>query len=472
MVLGRGQVQLSYAEEESEVVDLAGGTIGTTQVTVLTGLTASKYAGQTMKSLGPGTSRGKEWNVQDNATTSITVEEATLTSDALANSDDVAINLDGVGVTVASVTGWIGIFDKDVLPPDPKFSIHRLRAHGKGRHVADQVDQKWQFHTTLPFIVQDWKFLFFAFGHEHTTGSDKASGGGSDVDEANGTGAGHTHLDVTDATNYTTNDYIQVGTGATAEVRKITAVATNAITLDKFMRHNHADAETCNEVEAPYTHVLRVANRLPTFSIAGAYDEATDETRIYHGGKVKRLTLKSSTEGLLEADMECWFQDVTSSNTKPTITVATTDPYAYHMVDGGVSVNSVTYARINSFECTIDQSLREKYYHCDNSGNKPFEHIEGGCLVDLKINITVTNMNIWDLLFARTEFTITVNFDRTATSDEFTLTFKNCRLSEATHGVPREGEVNVDLVASMHHSGTDLPIEVQVIDSNPYFGFV
>jgi len=471
MVLGRGQVQISYAEEESEVVDLSGGTVGTTQIISLSGLTASKYAGQVMRSLGPGTSRGKEFHVQDNATTSITVEEATLTSVGVANTDDVAIDLDGYGVTPASVTGWIGVFDSDVMPPDPRITIHRLRAHGKGRHVADQVDQKWQFHAPLRFIVQDWKFLFFAFGWESTTGTDDGAGG-SDINETNGTGAKHTIIDVTSAADYAATDVIQVGTGTASECRIISAVNTNAITLDKFLRFNHADAETCNDVTAPYTHTLRVADRLPTFSIAGTYDEETDETRIYKGGKVKRLTLKSNVDSLLEADMECWFQDVTSSNTKPSVTIPTTDPYQYRMVDGGVSVNAVTYARINSFECTVDHSLKEKYYHCDNSANKPFEHIEGGCLVDLKINITVNNMDIWDLLYARTEFTVIVNFDRTETTDEFTLTFKNCRLSEATHGFPKEGEVNVDLVASMHHSGSDLPIEVQVIDSNPYFGFV
>jgi hypothetical protein len=214
-----------------------------------------------------------------------------------------------------------------------------------------------------------------------------------------------------------------------------------------------------------------VADRLPSFCLAATYDEATDENRVYVGGKVNRLTLKSSVDSLVEAEMDCWFQDCDEDNTKPSVTIPTTDPYHYRMVDGGISVNSVTYARINSWEFTILHALKEKYYHCDLSANKPFEHIEGGCLVDLKVNVAVTNMDIWDLLDNRTEFTVTLNLDRTASSDEFTLTFKNCRLSEANHGLPREGEVNVELVMSTHVSGSNLPIEVEVIDSNPYFGF-
>ena len=67
---------------------------------------------------------------------------------------------------------------------------------------------------------------------------------------------------------------------------------------------------------------------------------------------------------------------------------------------------------------------------------------------------------------------MTVNFDRTATSDEFTLTFKNCKVPSAPHGFPKEGEVKVPLKCYTHKSGANLPIEVQVISSDPYLGFV
>ena len=472
MTLGSGRVQISFAEEEWDVVDLAGSTVGASGITVLTGLSVSKYAGQVMRSVGPGTSRGREWHVQDNDAVSITTEEATVaTAPALANTDDVAIETGGKAVTTANITAWIGEFDNDQMLPDPKFSILRPHAHGVGQDPADQITQKVQYHAPLKFIVQDWKFLFLALGREHTTGADKAAGGGSDVDETNGTGIGNTHLDVTDATNYAALDYIQIGTGITAEVRKITAVATNALTLEHGMRFNHADTELCNEVEAPFTHTLRLADRLPTFSLSAVYDEATDENRVYHGGKVNRLTLKSTVEGLVEAEMDCWFQNCTPDNTKPSVTIDTTDPYHYRMTDGGISINGVTYARIESFEFTVTRNLKEKYYHCDLSGNKPFEHIEGKRLVDLKITIVPTNMDIWDLLNAGTEFTVIINIDRTATSDEFTLTFKNCRLPEGNHGLPEDGEVKVNLAISTHISGANLPIEVSVIDDNPHFGF-
>lgn len=472
---GSGKVQLSYAEEEWEVVDLVGSTIGTTQVTGLSGLTESKYAGQTMRSVGPGTSENKVWNVQDNTATVITVEEATLTSDGLANTDDVSITQHGYGVTQASITAYIGDFDEDTELPDPVFRTRRLRAHGVGRHYADEVDLKWEMHSPLKFIVLDWQFLFFAFGHEYVTGTDVASGGGSDVDEANGTGIGQKHLDVTAATDYGVNDYIQVGTTTQSEIRKITAISTNALTLDKGMRISHDDAETCNEVTSPYTHEIRCAevSQLPTFALCASYDEATDQNRIYKGCCVNKLTLRSSTDHLLEAEMDIWAQDVPAATaTKPTVTPATTDPYHYRMVDGGIIINGTTYARLNSFELVVNNNLDERYYHCDQSANKPFEHIAGGAEVELKANITIANMNIWELLRARTEHTVSINFDRTATSDEFTITLDKCRIQSAPHGLPREGPVNVDVVWYPHTSGADKAIEVNVIDDIPYYGFV
>jgi len=473
---GSGRVQLSFAEEEWAVQALSGGTVGTTQVTGLSGLTASKYASQTVRSIGPGTSCNKVWNCQDNATTTITVEEATLTSDGLANTDSVSITQHGYPVTQTSITAYIGDFDEDTDLPDPIMRPKKLRAHGVGRHVADQVDLKWEMHAPLKFIVLDWKFLFFAFGHEYVTGADKASGGASDVDEANGTGIGGKHLDVTSATDYATNDYIQVGTTTQSEVRKITNVATNAITLNKGLRIHHADAETCNEVEAPYTHEIRCAevSQLPTFSLCASYDEVTDQSRIYAGCCVNKLTLRSSTDSLLEAEMDIWAQDVpaVAVTAKPTVTTATTTPYQYHMVDGGISINGTTYAKLNSFELTVNNNLDERYYHNDLSTNKPSEHIAGGVEVELKANITINNMNIWELNRARTEHTVIINFDRTAASDEFTITLDKCRIQQAPHNLPREGPVNVDVVWHPHTSGSDEAIAVQVIDSIPYYGFV
>lgn len=474
--LGSGRVQISFAEEEWDIVDLAGGTVAASQITGLTGLSVSRYAGQTMNSAGPGTSEGRVWNVQDNTATVITTEEADMTTaPALANTDDVTITTHGQAVSRANITGWISIFDDDTDLPDPVMRPIRIRAHGVGRHYADQVDQKWEFHAPLKFIVQDWKFLFFAFGSEYVTGTDDGAGG-SDVNETNGTGIGQTHLDVTDATGYASSDIIQVGTTTQSECRTISAVNANALTLDKGMRLSHADAETCNEVTSPYTHEIRCAevSQLPTFSLNAVYDEATDQNRIWTGCTVNKLTLRSSVEDLLEAEVDIWAQDVAAIDTgaKPSITVATTTPYQYHMVDGGISVNGVTYARINSFELVINNNLHEQYYHCDLSANKPFEHITGGVEVELRANLTITNMNLWTLHRNRTEHTVTINFDRTATSDEFTITLKNCRTQSAPHILPREGPVNVDLVWHPHTSGANVAIAVNVIDDNPYLGFV
>ncbi len=103
MVLGTGKVQVSFAEEIPDTKVLTGGTVAASGVTGLTGLTAARWAGQEIRSVGPGTSCNRTWTCQTNTTVAITIEEATMvTAPALLNTDTISVSTFGQPVAAAS----------------------------------------------------------------------------------------------------------------------------------------------------------------------------------------------------------------------------------------------------------------------------------------------------------------------------------------------------------------------------------
>lgn len=96
-----------------------------------------------------------------------------------------------------------------------------------------------------------WKWFLGKFT---TTGGVVGGGGNSTLSVA--AVAGVTAITVGSAINFTANDYVQVGTGDTAEVGKIQSIDAQVITLVNPLRFDHAIAEAVTEVQAPYTHVF------------------------------------------------------------------------------------------------------------------------------------------------------------------------------------------------------------------------
>lgn len=102
------------------------------------------------------------------------------------------------------------------------------------------------FPTTLPIIV--------------------AAGGASTVSGAHAPGVNV--LNVADGANYAVNDHIAIGYGtAVEEVRKITNVSVNALTLDSATSFAHANGEACYEVTSDASDILLTDYRNMIFGI-------------------------------------------------------------------------------------------------------------------------------------------------------------------------------------------------------------
>ena len=344
--------------------------------------------------------------------------------------------------------------------------------------------------------------LRYGIGKCVTEGTDKGSGGASTLNGA--VAAGATTVTMTDATGYAQNDYIQIGvytvTGDDAEVRKISNVNGQILTLDYPLSYAHDTLEVCNEVIAPYTHTIFETYEIPSMAwlatmqatdYSGA-DKATFLTRRYLGGKVGRQTISCSEGETLrlswdEVVFKDWrhnqatYTDALSAahnQNKYDANVAevtpdypSTEPYFFSY--GVCSFYGFVFARIKQFRLEISNNLEPKYYVSSTAGagQIPYEVREGrreyriGATVDLGDEAVATKMAILSELDAQgvypttasgiKGFDISLVFTR-GSNDTITFTLppsaaaiggdtQGCLLASAPHNISPEAHTAVDL---------------------------
>lgn len=156
------------------------------------------------------------------------------------------------GTPVAAVV-WVDDESTSLDPPEDSVLIWQ-GSSGQARQVAAGG---YQTDGDIALLLDDvvsgwwWKWLL---GHYATVGT--AVGGGLSSTLTAGAAAGDTTITVDSAMNGTANDYVQVGTGDTAEVHQIQALDGLDITLGSPLRFAHAGGEAVTEVTAPYTHTF------------------------------------------------------------------------------------------------------------------------------------------------------------------------------------------------------------------------
>ncbi len=175
---------------------------------------------------------------------------------------------------------------------------------GPGKAVATATERAGA--QPFEFIPGQWGWLHLmrcAF-YYWNSGSDKAGGGGSDLDGA--VSAGDTSITLTDGTGYATGDYIQIDTGThTTEVCLISDdAASPTFTLTDPLNFDHDDATVCNEVEAPFTHNFKFNNAAQLESITlDKYLGDAFGIR-YDGSFINTFSMTSAVDGLLTGNVD------------------------------------------------------------------------------------------------------------------------------------------------------------------------
>lgn len=363
------------------------------------------------------------------------------------------------GTTVsapAHYPGHIVTFDF----PDEKVDWVTVKGIGAGRDYNAVAEGAHSFEGSCEIILMKPDILLYAFGRESTVGTDDGAGG-SDVDGATAVGA--TSIDVTSGTGYAANDYIQIGETTTAEIRKITNVSTNTLTLDKGLRRTHADEEVCNEVATTYTHTLAVADKLPSFTLEQGLDGSTDIRRKINGCQINTIDIGCEEEGMLKANIGILGMNSTAADTSITTTaIPTTVPY---MFDEGVITNfGGAIAQAKSFKVSINNNLKANRYIQATTARNVYEIIPGNRTVELQIT-AVIQANTWTELMrpeGQTATSFSGKFSRSAT-DYIDVQCTGVLMTSCSQPIPEEGEI----VADMTFTCKTCVIETE--DTTPYY---
>jgi len=328
--------------------------------------------------------------------------------------------------------------------PGPENDLIKLYTIGGGRDPIDViVGAQKNDGLSINMMVQNMRFFAQAMGAVADTGTDSPAGGGSTLNGATIVGA--TSVILADSTGYVTNDYVQIDVGANAEVRKITNVVSQTLTLDEQLRKPHLTATACNEVIAPFTHTITGGNLMVdgknqfSQSIEVGYAElgTTDFGLQFLGCMLDSCDLSIEAEKELTAGLTYNCAQVLKTVSLQTVSIATTSPYLYSV--GELMWNSSPIARVGSCKLSVVNNGGTKRYIRSTGGRYGFEYIPGKRELKVSGEYIADDATIIDDFIAGTQRVLSLTFTRAA-SDTMTLT-GTLQPGKLTMSVPASGEI-------------------------------
>lgn len=358
--------------------------------------------------------------------------------------DEVTIDA-GAQTGVSWATFVPGVYES-VTAPDPQLEVipyWYVQAAGE-RSFSHAYKGKENFTGALSnFILLNGFSLRFPIGTVATVGTASGDGDGA-INQALGSFAGDRvlTLDGVSASAWANAEYMQIGTGTTAEVRQIVSHTlaggppeSGTVTLNAPLIHAHANDEVVAQVIAPYTHTITETGPLSSMTWNLLLQDSDGTTannflRKYTGGKVGRMTYSAEQGGmlmgswddvqfldythnqLLHSDVGSGSTEIARSNAAlldpteqghgvggsiaapsgslTTTTPSTSEPYYYSQ--GSVTAFGVEFARVNNFRIEVNNNLIRKDYVTDTSRDlAPYELLEGRREYRLSMTLTTEN---------------------------------------------------------------------------------
>ena len=450
-----------------------------------------------------------------------TVKEADLNSGVIQGLGIPEIGSDDVTMEHTRFTP--GVWETIELP-DPSMEIeprYFLGTESKRNFYSAYKGQQSFSGTLSNFELLNGYPLRFPIGQVATKGTD--SGAGASVTVTPDIAPGDFDFLIAAESGYTTGDYIQVGVSDSGleEVRKITYIDGDAVgTGDRdFVDYPfliaHAAGVVCNEVTAPYNHVITetVALSPVTWQVRNRDSSETadnDWLRRYSGGKIGQSTITAEEGGTLRMSWDSSpfinmqhnqydSSAVTAPNNKydaalSAVTVEFPTSQPYYFSQGSITLFGVEFARITNFTININNNLEPRYFiRDDGSERTPSEIFEGRreysmtatvVLPDSTVGATSTERTLFKELLAEGDygsgmagFDIDLVFTRTASTDLFTINIPANQDGNSGTGGNNQGA----FIRSANTSvSTDNPVSTEVdilfrnmsaeiIDSEPVY---
>jgi len=470
--------QVSYGEEWNEFIDLdvdygGGAVISGNEINSMAGMTANKYNGQTcFVQYRGGSVDGRIFHVVVNTATTIYFEENIATA-GLADTDEISITTHGVLPT--STAEYFGdVSESDLPEPNVEYKSHHIHGHANQPEEKSATAVGIEYDATMPLELLNGKLLIYALGYCSDVASNYGAGSET-LDRA--AYIGETIIDVSDGTDFTVNDYIEIGTSTEGqEIRKVTAKSTNLLTLDKPLRRYHpittSTVKECDIGTAkPVLHTIKPAYMVPRFSLEACFKEQdpshkTNDMVIFYNGLIGTgIAFKSAMKETLKCDLGVNGLDATLDTRARTTTVSVTDwgQDEFVCADSEVSINSIVYGQVDTANFGTTLNAKPYQSHNNDTGIKPFGHLMEGWDHKCEMDILAHNKNFWNLVNNKTKFDAYIYYERDSTDDHLKFHFKNCYCKKAPFSLPERAEVKQSLDI---HVGQ---FYIEVTDEIPYY---
>jgi hypothetical protein len=258
--------------------------------------------------------------------------------------------------------------------------------------------------------------LFLPIGTQATIGGVVAQNSGLFVAASRG----DTTIPVfNSAANFISGQLIQVGSGTTAEVRRISTIPTSGtVTVTQPLRFNHASGERTWTTSSPYTHTVTESVSLDSLAMhVTQYDtsQTSKLMRRFLGGKVGRASIACREgEYLTMSFDDLSFTGFSNDQTGEdgysagvadvTPVYPTTQPYLFSY--GSLTLNGTVFARVRAFRLEVSNNLIPKYYvSMSGQVQLPSEYREGQRQYRLSVDIDIEDAALYKELIRQGTYT-------------------------------------------------------------------
>jgi hypothetical protein len=179
-----------------------------------------------------------------------------------------------------------------------------------------------------------------------------------------------TTVTVTSAAGIVTGSFVQIDVNSvsgttTSEVRKVTNVATNTLTLDAAATYNHASGAQVLLVTTPYTHTVTEGITLPSLTVEK--NIGSFQSLQFAGCRVNKFELKAPVgNSPVEISADLMGQSVAVLNSPTAISVANELPYVFS--EAALMVYGTSRTDVTNSSVTIENGIKETYTYSGQHG--------------------------------------------------------------------------------------------------------
>jgi hypothetical protein len=179
-----------------------------------------------------------------------------------------------------------------------------------------------------------------------------------------------TTITVTSATGIVNGTIIQIDVnsvtgGFTSEVRKVTNVATNTLTLDVALTYAHATGSVVTIVSTPFTHTVQDAPSLPSFTIEK--NVGNFQSLQFAGTRIGKMDVKAPVgNNPIDITADVTGRSVAILTTPSQVSILNEQPYVF--AEANLVFNNNVRSDIRNVNITIDNGLKTTYTYSNNRG--------------------------------------------------------------------------------------------------------